>query len=174
GKGRPGKTTTLDLYSKHGKIQDLFLLFITADRSPMSGVTSWRAHVLLPPARGPFLKKVELVGDFGIDAGNFTSAQTQQNVNKLSAESRDVGDHDPATFLSDLKGHILLKGGTATFTDLSFRIPGAFAQMHGTYELVSHKVDLHGTLNMDSSVSHTAHGAKAVIFKLVDPFFRKK
>ena len=27
---------------------------------------------------------------------------------------------------------------------------------------------------MDSSVSHTAHGPKAVIFKLVDPFFKKK
>jgi hypothetical protein len=33
---------------------------------------------------------------------------------------------------SDLKGHVLLKGGTATLTDLSFRIPGAFAQMYGT------------------------------------------
>jgi AsmA-like C-terminal region len=174
GKGRPGKMTTLDLHSKNGRIQDLFLLFITADRSPMSGVTSWRAHVILPPVREPFLKKVELVGDFGIDAGNFTRAQTQQNLNKLSAESRDVDDHDPRTVLSDLKGHLLLKEGTATFTDLSFHIPGALAEMHGTYELVSHRVDLHGTLKMDSPVSHTAHGLKAAIFKLVDPFFKKK
>jgi AsmA-like C-terminal region len=172
--GRPGKMTTLDLYSKNGRIQDLFLLFITADRSPMSGITSWRAHVTLPPGRHPFLRKVQLAGEFGIDAGNFTRAQTQQNVNKLSAESRDQDDHDPATVLSGLKGHVELKEGTATFSDLSFSVPGAFAEMHGTYELASHKVDLHGTLKMDSSLSHTAHGPKVVILKLMDPFFKKK
>jgi AsmA-like C-terminal region len=171
---RPGKVTTLDLYSKNGRIQDLFLLFITAARSPMSGITSWRAHVTLPPGRHPFLRKVQLVGEFGIDAGNFTRAQTQQNVNKLSAESRDQDDHDPATVLSGLKGHVELQEGSATFSDLSFSVPGAFAEMHGTYELISHKVDLHGTLKMDSSLSHTAHGPKVVILKLMDPFFKKK
>jgi AsmA-like C-terminal region len=169
-----GKMTTLDFYSRRGRIQDLFLLFITADRPPMTGITSWRAHVILPPARAQFLKKVELIGDFGIDAGDFTKAQTQQKVNKLSAESQGQDDHDPAMVLSDLKGHVVLKEGTATFTDLSFSIPGALTQLHGTYELVSHKVNLHGTLKMDSSVSHTAHGPKAVIFKLMDPFFKKK
>jgi hypothetical protein len=43
GKGRPGKMTTLDLYSKNGKIQDLFLLFITADRSPGDKLACTRA-----------------------------------------------------------------------------------------------------------------------------------
>ncbi len=172
--GRPGKTTTLDLCSKNGKIQDLLLLFITADRAPMTGVVSLCAHVFLPSQIHPFLKKVELVGNFGIDTGSFTKEETQENVNKLSAESRDQDDHDPATVLSGLKGNVKVKEGTATFSDLAFNIPGASAQMHGTYELVSHEVDLHGTLKMDSSLSHTEHGPKAVFMKFMDPFFKKK
>jgi hypothetical protein len=117
---------------------------------------------------------VELAGTFGIDTGSFTKPQTQEGVNKLSAESRDQDDRNPATVLSGLKGRVKLKEGTATFSDLAFGIPGASAQLHGTYQVISHKVDLHGTLKMDSTLSRTAHGPKAVIMKIMDPFFKKK
>jgi len=173
-KGSPGKTTELDLCSKGGRIQDLLLLFIKDDRYPMSGTISFCAHATVPSDLHPFLKQVELVGDFGIDSGNFTKTETQQDVNKLSAESRDQEDHDPATVLSGLKGRVKLTHGTATFSGLAFSIPGAFSQMHGDYDVVSHKVDLHGTLKMDSSLSHTAHGPKALILKVMDPFFKRK
>ncbi len=152
----------------------MLLLFITAERPPMTGTVSFCAHVTLPPQIHPFLKKVELVGTFGIDTENFTKPQTQQEVNKLSAESRDQDDRDPATVLSGLKGRVTLKDGIATFSDLSFSIPGASAQLHGTYEVITHRVDLHGTLKMDSSLSRTAHGPKAMIMKIMDPFFKKK
>jgi len=46
--------------------------------------------------------------------------------------------------------------------------------MHGRYDVIFHNVDLHGTLKMDSSLSHTAHGPKALIMKVMDPFFKKK
>lgn len=172
--GRPGKAATLDFCSKNGRIQDLLLVFITAERAPMTGIASFCAHVILPPQIHPFLKKVELAGTFGIDTGSFTKPQTQEGVNKLSAESRDQDDRNPATVLSGLKGRVKLKEGTATFSDLAFGIPGASAQLHGTYQVISHKVDLHGTLKMDSTLSRTAHGPKAVIMKIMDPFFKKK
>ena len=170
----PGRETVLDVYSKTGRIQDLLLLFINDERAPMKGVTSLRAHIILPPNQTPFLQKVELMGDFGIDAGTFTKEHTQEETNKLSAESRDLGDNDAATVLSKLKGHVEVKDGTATFSDLSFSIPGALAEMHGTFELTSHRIDLHGTLQMDSSLSHLAHGPKALILKVMAPFFRRK
>ena len=170
----PGKTATLDFYSRNGRIQDLLLLFITDERAPMSGVTNLRARVVLPPGKRPFLKKVRLVGDFGIDAGKFTTPAIQKDADKLSAEARDQKDSDPSTVLSNLRGHVEVKDGTATFADLGFGIPGAEAKMHGTYELVSHKIDLHGTLKMDSSLSNLAHGPKALILVLLDPFFKRK
>jgi len=173
-KGRPGKTTELDLCSKSGRIQDLLLLFITDDRSPMSGAISFCAHATIPSDLHPFLSQVELAGDFGIDSGNFTKPETQQQVDKLSAESREQDDQDPSTVVSGLEGHVKLTHGTATFGDLAFSVPGAFSQMHGDYNVISHKVDLHGTLKMDSSLSHMAHGPKALILKIMDPFFKRK
>ena len=172
--GQKGRFTELNMQAKDGRIQDLFELFIKESRSPIAGVTSFQAHVLLPPKKHPFFQKVKLNGDFGIQAGEFTKSITQQNVDKLSAESRGQKDDNPETVLSDLKGHVELKDGIATFSNLSFGVPGALAQMQGTYDLISEKVDLHGTLKMDATVSHTAHGPKAVLFKLVDPFFKRK
>ena len=173
-KDDPGKTATLDFYSRNGRIQDLLLLFITDERAPMSGITNLRAHVVLPAGNRAFLKKVRLVGDFGIDAGKFTAANIQEDTNKLSAEARDQNDSNPATVLSNLRGHVEVKDGTATFSNLGFGIPGALAEMHGTFELISHKVDLHGTLKMDSSLSNLAHGPKALILVVLDPFFKRK
>lgn len=170
----PGKTATLDFYARNGRIQDLLLLFITDERAPMSGVTNLRAQVILPPQNRSFLKKVRLVGDFGIDAGKFTAPAIQKDTNKLSAEARDQNDSNPGTVLSNLRGHVEVKDGTARFTDLSFSIPGALAEMHGTYELISEKVNLHGTLKMDSSLSNLAHGPKALILVVLDPFFKRK
>jgi hypothetical protein len=140
----------------------------------MTGIVGLCAHVTIPPQIHPFLKKVQLTGNFGIDTGSFTKLQTQQEVDKLSAESREQDDRDPTTVLSGLKGQVELKEGIARFTDLAFSIPGAVAQMGGNYNVITHKVDLHGTLKMDSSLSRTAHGPKAVIMKIMDPFFKRK
>jgi len=76
--------------------------------------------------------------------------------------------------LSNLKGHVLLNNGIATFSRLSFGIPGALAQMCGTYDLISEKIDLHGTLKTEAEVSKTTHGIKALMLKVLDPFFKNK
>src|SRR5712692_10271227 len=69
--GQPGKTTSVELAAKDGRIQDLLLLFARSDRAPMSGTVSFHAKVSIPPGKRAFLEKVELQGDFGIDAGSF-------------------------------------------------------------------------------------------------------
>jgi hypothetical protein len=76
--------------------------------------------------------------------------------------------------LSDLKGHVLLRDGTARLSNLSFSVPGALAQMQGTYDLITEQIDLRGTLKTDSEPSDTTHGMKALMLKVLDPFFKKK
>jgi hypothetical protein len=179
--GQDGKTTLLTAASKEGRIQDLLLLFTTSPRAPMSGVVSFHADVSIPPGEKVFLKKVELQGDFGVDAGSFTKTDTQQGLNSLSRGARgeknpkpEKDDTDPQNVLSNLKGHVLLNNGIATFSRLSFGVPGALAQMHGTYDLISQKIDLHGTLKTEAEVSKTTHGIKALMLKVLDPFFKNK
>jgi AsmA-like C-terminal region len=143
--GQSGKTASVELAAKDGRIQDILLLFARSERASMAGTVSFHANVSIPPGRRPFLEKVELQGDFGIDAGSFTKSDTQEGVNRLSEGALSEEDHhktekdkdDSETVLSDLKGHVLLRDGTARFSNLSFSVPGALAQLQGTYNLVS-------------------------------------
>ena len=168
-----GKTATVDMQVSNGRIEDILRMFTKSDEAPMSGAVSLKARATIPPGTGPFLKKVELSSDFGVDAGSFKT-KTQQNVNQLSAASSGQNDDNPATVLSDLNGHVVLREGIATFSNLSFGVPGASAEMHGTYNLLTKGIDLHGILKMDSDLSKLAHGVKSLLLKVMDPFFTKK
>jgi hypothetical protein len=181
--GQPGKTASVELATNDGRIQDILLLFARSQRAPMSGHTSFHAKVSIPPGARPFLEKVELQGGFGINAGTFTNSTTQEGVNHLSEgalfnemdhHQAEKNEDDPETVLSDLKGHVVLKDGTARFSNLSFGVPGASAQMQGTYSLMTQKIDLHGTLKTESKPSNTTTGVKALILKVLNPFFKKK
>jgi hypothetical protein len=172
--GHEGKTATVDMQVSNGRIQDILRLFVKSEEAPMSGAVTLRAKATIPPGTAPFLTKVELLSDFGVDTGSFKTG-TQQRVNQLSAASRgEKNDDNPATVLSDLKGHVVLRQGIATFSNLSFGVPGASAEMHGTYNLLTNGIDLHGILKMDSDLSKMEHGVKSVLLKAMDPFFTKK
>ena len=105
----------------------------------------------------------------------FSKSSTQEGVNKLSAGARGEKDPvDPETVLMDLTGQVSLLGGISKFSDLAFGVPGAAARMHGTYDLLSHKIDLRGQMQVDSKISNTESGAKALLLKAIEPFFKKK
>jgi hypothetical protein len=174
-----GKTALLDLHVTDGRIQDVLRLFVNEPKPPLSGVTSLRAHVVWPPGDAPFLRKIVLTGDFGIAGGRFTKDSTQDNVAVLSDRARgqkpeNDSDDDKDNIVSNLSGHVELRNEVATFSDFSFSVPGALAQMHGTYNLGSHRVELHGLLKTDAEFSHMTSGFKSVLLKPFNVFFKKK
>ena len=175
-----GKTASIDLATKDGRIEDLLRLFTDAPRAPMSGSISFNAKATVPSGDRAFLDKVTLQGDFGIDGGKFTKPYTQQAVNNFSSGARGDKKHpesepdepDAETVLSDLKGHVSLTNGTAHFTNLSFNVPGASAVMEGSYNLITEKIDLRGNLKTTAQLANTTHGVKAVMLKVLEPFFK--
>jgi hypothetical protein len=176
-----GKTTSINLATQSGRIEDLLGLFTSSKRAPMSGIVNFNAKVTIPPDGGSFLQKVELQGDFGVDDGKFRSSDTQEGVNNLSEGAsgeklqgkNDSNAADDGAVVSDLTGHVVLKSGTAHFSHLSFRIPGAAAEFHGTYNLINANIDLHGTLTTRSELYKTTTGVKAWMLKALDPFLKK-
>jgi hypothetical protein len=169
------RVALLDLIAENGRIEDILSLFVKKDRPPMSGEVTLTTKVELPSGDEPFLKRVRLWGNFGIGGGKFSKSSTQEGVNKLSAGALGEKDPvDPETVLTDLTGQATLTNGTATLADLSFGVPGAAARMRGTYDLIGHKIDLRGQLQVDSKISNTTHGVKAFLLKMMDPFFKKR
>jgi AsmA-like protein len=173
-KGSKGKQANLHLSEREGRIEDLLQLFVTAPRPPMSGAVSLDAHALLPSGDASFLDKLRLSGNFGVDSGNFTQPDTQLDVDKLSAGARGQNKEDPENVLSNLKGSVDMVHAVATFSSLSFGVPGADAQMHGKYNVINHRIDLHGNMRVATRISKTSTGMKSFVLKVMDPIFRKR
>lgn len=181
--GRPeqhGKTASIDLSVHDGRMQDVLRMFISEPKPPFNGITSFRAHVVIPPEKRPFIQKVLLSADFGVEGGQFTKLSTQKEIDTLSDKSRgakpdeQLEDDDPEKVISNVAGHVDLRNATASFAGLSFNVPGASAVMHGTYNLQSEVVDLHGTLKTDAELSKMSSGFKSVLLKPFDVFFKRK
>jgi hypothetical protein len=177
--GVSGKIVSIDVNVKEGRIQDLLRVFANTPKPALNGVTSFRAHVTVPPGDAPFLKRVMLSGDFGVAAGKFTTPETQTSIAELSergaGKKPDPEDADPDDLVSELSGHVELKNAVATFTDFRFTVPDAHTNMHGTYNLLTEKVDLHGTLSTTAKFSQTTGGGfKSVILKPFDAIFKRK
>src|SRR5262249_45833054 len=91
--GGKGQTAKLSLSCKNGRIEDLLRLFAKSKTGPMSGAVTFTAHVDIPSKDEPFLRKIQLAGDFGIADGEFNKSETQQSVDRLSAGAR--GEKEP-------------------------------------------------------------------------------
>ncbi len=178
--GQHGKTTSVDLTVRDGRIQDVLRLFLRGPKPPLNGTTNFRAHVVIPPEDRSFLRRVRLAGDFGVAGGEFTKSSVQSDVDNLSEKARGVKssdkpeDDDPDQVISGLAGHVELRNATATLSNSSFVVPGASAQMHGTYNLESEAVNLHGTLKTDVEFSKMTSGFKSVLLKPFDVLFKRK
>ena len=57
---------------------------------------------------------------------------------------------------------------------MTFKIPGAQADLNGTFNFHTKVVHLVGNLRMDTDISHTATGFKSFLLKPLAPFFKKK
>jgi hypothetical protein len=173
--GVGGKTISLDTTELKGQIQDWLRLLAKADRPALTGSMNFTTRVLVPPGKRPFIERVNLQGDFGIDAASFARPATQEKVDNLSqlAQGEKKND-DPASVVENLKGHVVLNHTIATFSDLSFSVPGALAHLHGTYALLTQQINLHGSLQLDNKLSKGSTGVKSVLLKSLEPLLKKK
>jgi hypothetical protein len=173
-----GKTASIDMWTNSGRVEDVLRLFISDTTAPMNGAFTFSGHVDVPPGPEHFLRKLRLSGDFGVASGKFANTETERDLTRLG-ESSQKSKHQAAAqpsahTLSELKGHGAVVNGVATLSNISFSIPGAKAWMHGTYGLIDYKVDLHGTLATTGNPSDATTGFKALIVKVITPFFKKK
>ena len=176
--GGHGKTAALEMSAQHARVEDLLRLFAGVAQPSVIGPIQLRAKVQLPPGPEAFLRRASLEGDFGIGGERFTNPDVQTPLNKLSesaqGESTKQQAADSQTALSNLKGHVVLRNGTATLTNISFTEPGTVAEISGTYNLLDKSVHLSGTLHTNGNLSDTTSGFKAFVLKAVGPFLKKK
>jgi hypothetical protein len=173
--GLIGRTTTLDFDGQQSRAQDLIRVFASSDEPGMRGPISFRARVVLPAGNAPFLRRVLLDGSFGIGDAQF-KPRTQDKMEKLSSRARGQDDDvRPADIDSDVQGHVRLQDGVARLDQVRFRVPGAVANGGGTFNLITKRVDLRGTVTTEATLSEAAgSGIKSFLLKPLNVFFRDK
>ncbi|MBV9759027.1 MAG: hypothetical protein JO340_00545 [Acidobacteriaceae bacterium] len=174
--GQSGKLVSFDMAETSGRIEDLLDLFISAKLPPMTGRVTFRGHVDIPPGNAQLIERMRLQGEFGVGAGKFTDKETEADVSRLSesAEKHDKEPEKAETVLSDLKGQAIVTNGVAKLSHLTFTVPGAKANMEGTYNLVNYDVDLQGVLVTTGQPGDATTGVKSVLVKALSPFFKRK
>jgi hypothetical protein len=144
----------------------------------MSGDVTARGTFLWPPGPRKFLEKIRMDLMFGLTRNQFTNANTQDSIDRISesaqGEKKKEQDEDPRTVLSQVHGNIQVRNGTADIANAMFEVPGANAYLHGSYNLLNQAVDLHGTLDTRGNLSDTTSGFKAVVLKAITPVVFKK
>lgn len=170
---RKGKVTAVNLLVHDGRIQDFLFLLLKDSTAPLTGRFDFKGRAVLPPDKEPFKEKVELEGDFGVGGGELSNPAARAYLERLSEQAEGEKDDSPERVLSELKGHLVLREGVATFSNLSFSVPGAIAKLHGTYSLLTHEINLSGTLSMKANLSQATKGVKSFFLKVINPILKK-
>jgi hypothetical protein len=151
---------------------------VVAYRANVNGTNGDTQLVDIPPGPAPFLRRLKIVGDFGVAQGKFASTKAESDLTRLSNSSqkhqKDESDRPSSNVLSHLKGHGSAVDGVATLSNVSFTIPGVAARIRGTYGLIDYKVDLHGTLLTSGNPSQATTGFKSLMVKVITPFLKKE
>jgi hypothetical protein len=172
-----GKTASFEVSVPKGRVDDLLYLF-TKDQPGITGDVTAKGTFRWPPGERKFLEKIRMDLAFGLTRNQFTSAATQEGIDRISksaqGEKKKEQDEDPHTVLSQIHGNVQLRNGTAALANGMFEVPGANAFLHGSYNLLNQSVDLHGTLDTRGHLSDTTSGFKALVLKAITPVFFKK
>jgi AsmA-like protein len=170
-----GRRISLDVAIDDGRIEDVLKLAVKAAKPVMSGRMQLKARLLLPAGDRDVMDKLDLSGTIRLNEARFSNVNVQEKINALS--QRGAGEATAANgpgVVSRLSGTFTLRGGTLTFSDLSFGVPGAIVQIAGTYDVKQETLDFRGNLLLDATLAETTSGWKAVLGRIAQPLFRRQ
>jgi len=172
--GQKGKTITLDVDIQQARVQDVLALAAKSDPPMLTGRLGLKANFDLPPGPERVLQRMRLSGKFNVADGRFTSDKVKNAIAALSRRGQgkpvDTSITDvPADFIGDFS----LGTENLSFTRLQFAVPGAVAQVKGSYGLRSSRIDFVGDVRLNATVSQTMKGAMRWVLAPFDPIFMK-
>jgi hypothetical protein len=180
------KVTDLELAVTGGRAQDLLRPFLKG-KVPITGGVWLKAHAHLVPTGHElkFLQRLQVDGDFNVPAERLVNRNNEQKLSAFSlraqgiksspaaADSNDSSPSSSTDVLSSLSGHAKLRDGVLSTQRITFQIPGASADLNGSFNLRDKTVHLIGDVRMQSDISHVTTGFKSVLLKPLIPFFKK-
>ncbi len=168
------KVVTLALAVPRGRIDDFLYLLDQSPRPSLEGDLWLQTQVELPPDSQPFLKKLRMNGQFQIRKAHFTAPATRESLDRIRDKSKGERTDYTVDAVSNLVGKAAVAEGVARLSDIRFHMAGASAHVSGTYDLLSTMLDLRGMAHLDTGLSSASTGLKAMLLRILNPFFKSK
>lgn len=181
------KSANFDIAVIVGRAEDILRPFLHA-KIPITGPVWLHGHAYVAPQGNGagFLERLRVDGVFDVPSEHITNPATEKSLSAFSQRAQGLKSPNPdpspgdkssassADAVSSIKGPAEIRNGIVHSQKLKFQVPGAEANLSGTFSFHDRVVHLVGDLKMESDISHTATGFKSVLLKPFAPFFKKK
>lgn len=173
--GVKGTTVSLNVTTDRASLADVLRLAVKSPAPPMTGDISIHALLEVPSGREDVERKLKLSGSFTIRSAQFTDPAVEEKVTHLSDLGKgNTGQPSGKNAASNFNGRFVLSNSVMSFSNLSFDVPGASVDLHGTYGLLSEELNFQGALRMQAELSQMTTGVKSVLLRAVNPLFKGK
>jgi hypothetical protein len=174
--GKPNKVN-FTIATKDSRIQDLLKIVDQDDKSVL-GKVSFHAAVNLNSGPEKFLQRLGLKGEISLAQVSFAKPDTQHDMNAFAARvQKDPpggSKTDPPQVTATASSPITFREGMAYFPDIHVTLPGADANLNGTFNLMDTRIHFTGKADLQRDISRAATGWKSALLKPLTPFFRHK
>jgi len=170
----PGRFIALDVTAKPARLEDLLPLAVKSPTPVMKGAVTVQTKLEIRPGKEDILRRLKLDGTFNIDSAHFTNPQVEEKITYLSrlgqGKRNDPNIQDAPV---NMQGRFILANRVTKFSRLTFGVPGASVQLHGTFAVDSQALDFEGTARLQAKASEMTTGIKSVLLKAVDPLLER-
>jgi hypothetical protein len=178
--GAKGKTVSLDAVAQRARMEDILSLVVGEKQPFLTGAVNFQSKIVIPPGPADVIDKLKLNGRFHVDSAMFTNPNVEKRLVILSDRARGISKDEQQDLeqrnaqqivASDFRGKFKLNGGVASFSTLSYQVPGAAVHLSGSYNLRSRRIDMHGVFRMQATLSETQSGVKSWLLKPFNKLF---
>lgn len=168
--GKP-KIARVEFAATDGNLERL-LEVVEKSTPSVAGKVSFAAQAQFGNGSQPFLKRLRLQGKVAVTDVTFVQDGTQQKMDAFSARASKRKSKDPVRVSAAAIGETTFRDGIAYFRDLRATLPGAKAQLAGTFNLLNTRVNMTGKVAMQQKLSKDVGGWKRLLLAPLNPFFR--
>ena len=169
-----GRIITLDVTAKPARLEDLLRLAVKSPKPVMTCAVAVQTKLNIQPGKEDILQRLKLDGTFDIDSAHFTDPTVQGKLTSLSRLGLGKrGDLSIQNAPINMQGQFVVANGLTNFSNLTFGVPGAKIQVHGTYGLANQSLNFEGTVSLEAKASQLTTGIKSVLLKAVDPLLER-
>jgi hypothetical protein len=138
----------------------------------VAGKVSFRAQAEFGSGPQPFLRRLRLQGHIAVTDVTFVKAASQKAMDAFSARASKQKTRDVVKVTAAASAHTTFRNGMAYLRDVQVTLPGARAQLGGTFNLTDTRVNLTGKVATQQELSKDVTGWKRLLVAPLSPFFK--